>query len=52
MTIIALTLGLTTLLLAKLVMHQSHVITGLERMAEYQRSQLRHPSRREVTGRE
>ena len=49
MTIIAVTLGLTTLILAKLVMHQSHVINGLERMAEYQRSRLRHPSRREVT---
>ena len=44
MTIIAVTLGLTTLILAKLVMHQSHVINGLERMAEYQRSQLRHPA--------
>lgn len=49
MTIITVTLGLTTLLLAKLAIHQSHVITGLERMAEHQRSQLRHPSRREVT---
>lgn len=52
MTIIAFTLGLTTVLLAKLVMHQSHVINSLERMAEYQRAQLRHPSRREVTDRE
>lgn len=48
-TILAVALGLICLVLAKLVMHQAHIITGLERMSEHQRSQLRHPSRREVT---
>ena len=52
MTILAVALGLICLVLTKLTMHQAHIITGLERMAEYQRAQLRHPSRREVTDRE